>query len=553
MQGTVSVTAQAALGIVAGVALAIGCAADKNPPACTADSDCAPGLGCASQACVPKLMSMTGPWAIEVVPPDKGSWAPTEDPAVVFAPEPITLQVQDRVPLAGAIDGAPADFELSAEGTLRVIASVPSRIAGKRDRQFEAMAAVRGMRGPVAFTLPIPMNLVGSEAKVWLIPAAPLDRMLPEWHTTVVLGAAMKLPMLRMADTHDVYGTLLNDFDLPQSAYAVRALVGDRVVSSVATTDEDGRFKVRIPKTGSNRVDLSTVVVELVPTDPRSPRPRLVVRGLNEGRLNLGVLRLPPTPRPEMFEVPVEGAGDPGTEVAGATVRFRTVLPAGANLDAVYLREAQTQMQGRARIELLPGGAGQTREYAVSVIPPANSRFAARCVGMYSIGSSAPGTPRVSATIVLPLKPVLSGRVFGPDGLPAANVQMEATRQADLEARERDACGGDVASPPATATTGADGTFGLLLEPGMYRLEYTPPASAGSPQHVEARIMISADMTRDVNLPPGVLVDGLVRTAGDTPAANCEVRAYATGAGGAVLRARAVSGADGKFRLMLPK
>ena len=62
-------------------------------------------------------------------------------------------------------------------------------------------------------------------------------------------------------------------------------------------------------------------------------------------------------------------------------------------------------------------------------------------------------------------------------------------------------------------------------------------------------------MTRNVTLPPGVLVEGILKTADGAPVGHCEVRAFEPGSDlrPAALRGRARSASDGRFRMIVPR
>src|SRR4029079_16978079 len=76
-------------------------------------------------------------------------------------------------------------------------------------------------------------------------------------------------------------------------------------------------------------------------------------------------------------------------------------------------------------------------------------------------------------------------------------------------------------------TTSAMGSFSLPLDPGVYQLDYEPPASSAVPRMTELNVAVAADMTgRLVQLPAPALVEGDVHDAMNMPLPNATVRIF---------------------------
>jgi hypothetical protein len=241
-------------------------------------------------------------------------------------------------------------------------------------------------------------------------------------------------------------------------------------------------------------------------------------------------------------------------KLSGVTLRFSTVLPGavGADATATFRREFQTDKDGVAHAQVMPGNTGETRSYAVAAIPPPNSEFAARCFPSYAVAAVPGGQPRVGASLELLPKLELSGQVVDADGVPLKGVIITVIRKDSTFVPE---CGTEVASTPPTVTTDADGSYHMMVEPGTYRLEYEPAMGTNSPLLVEDELVISRSLQRVVTLLPGALAEGVVRTPEGGPAAGCEVLVFSPGRNGALpeLRGRTRTAVDGRFRIILPR
>ncbi len=535
-----------AASLVAAAAAGLGCHSN-GLSSCRKDVDCGPGYGCMGEICLPRSARRPGPWAVEVAPAPESSLAFREYPEFAFTAEGNVLQVDVKATVAGTIEREETEMDPSMPAGLRVLVLLPSLIATRKNFQLETDGSITSPGGPVEFSLGVPTLALGSAAKVWLRPSAPLDQTLPPWLVPITLEGSLQIKPLIAADLVFIEGVLETVTGDPVSTYVARALLADQVISNRAATDKAGRFKLKIPRALTNLGSLDGVQLELSAADPAAALPKVVVRTLTLNKLNIGTIRLPAFAQAEIFNVPVLAA-DTGNPVPAATVRFRTALPGAANGEAYYQREAQTNREGTAQIALIPGIGGATQDYSVTVTPGPNSRSAARCVPTYGVAASAPGA-RVSASLALSAKVELPGQVFRFDGQPLENVRITATRE-DTQAA---LCGADVASQPTTGLSGTAGAYRLLLEPGRYRFEFSPPLGSPSPRFVERGVVVDGKAAHNAILPPAILIDGVVLAPDGTEVPQCEIRVFRPEAGTDLeLRGRARTSDDGRFRLVLP-
>jgi hypothetical protein len=536
------------------------CGQSTSESGCSKDSDCTSGASCVLRACVPRIKGPTQAWGVELVPEStftpKSNFAPTENSAVIFGTDPVQLQVEKKTEIDGQVEGvgmtmAAAAPAVATGSTMRVLLSLPSAI-GRGERQFEAEATRAPTdQGPLHFTFFVPESAVGQGAKITLFPAAPLDQLLPVWSLSLAtLGPTVLIAVPKSNETSLIEGVLQDELEQPPAIpYLARAMLGDRLVSNVYKTDAQGRFKLKVPNDPANGIDLDLVKVELAPADPTAVEPELRA-DVSAMKLNLGVLRLPPRPKPQMLDVPVAPLGKP-TKIPGVSIQFTANLDGAFGGNAIVVREYQTDRDGIAHVTLLPGPAGQTLDYAVTVLPPPTSEFAARCFHGYSVASVPAGQARVAASIELGNKLEITGRVTNGDGLIQSGVIITAIRQ---NVTGPDDCGVDVLTTPATVTTALDGSYRLLLDPGRYRFEYEPPMGSPAAFSAEDDVLIDQSLQRPVKLPSGVLATGVVSSPDGAGLNGCEVRVFdrPMESKSPQLRARSRTGTDGRFSIVLP-
>jgi hypothetical protein len=533
----------------AGLVLAgAGACGDDSQGECSRDDQCAADSACVSHVCVARMGPEPQRWNLEVAPKLETAYAARELPELPLARDRVTLEVDREVAMSVRI-GRQAYEPADMPSSVHVVLSVASTISGRRGLQFEGDGVSTGAGQPYEAKVALPLALIGRSARMTVVPLAPLDRWMPPWALELLVAESSSIALPGPGGTLTLEGSVEAppSTSLESAPYDGRLFIRDRLVSNVARTDPTGKLLLRVQRSVAQGA--AEMRLELGPSD-RAQALATVAARIAPGQTNLPSLRIPPFPTPVGFVIPVMAADD-GSRVTGAAVRFATVIESGSNGETRYVRVAQTGADGNAAIPLVPGSTGQTRDYVVTVIPPADSALGALCLATYSVGSAVTESPRVGAVIGLPRRVVARGRLLSSKGRPAAMVLVRATRQGNLFKPE---CGGDLASPPTETMSDASGRYRLMLDPGDYRLEYVPPRGAALPMMVEERVSVVEPLDREVTLPEPVLVEGRVVGPGGEAVGDAEVRAFGKDAAGDIqLQGLASSGPDGVFRLVLPR
>jgi hypothetical protein len=431
--------------------------------------------------------------------------------------------------------------------SVNVTAAVASSIPGRRSLWFEAQGANTGPGTPYDLDLPVPERLLGQTARLTVTPAAPLNRTICPWwlELPLAVGTAVSLPGDEEAIT--LTGTMEPTGMIPVE-FEARIFVNDQLASNLARTDAVGKFQVQVQRSWATRAGV-TARVEIGPADPILPVPTLTMP-LPVAGGSLGSLRMPTHQPPVQLVVPVMDASG-GRGIAGATVRFSTVIEGAVGGEARYVRTAQTGADGRATLLLVPSVLGRPLQYAVRVVPPADSDAGARCLAGYTVASPDAEGNRVGQPIALPDRVLLEGQVVRANGREARGMRVRATRVGDLFNQD---CAGPLVSPPAESTTDGGGAYRLRLDPGEYRIDYEPEGSSPLPRAVEERVPVMTSLGRRIALPPAVLVEGQVVAADGQAVSGAEVRAFGLSSENrAEVRGLAVSDGTGRFRMVLPQ
>ncbi len=271
-----------------------------------------------------------------------------------------------------------------------------------------------------------------------------------------------------------------------------------------------------------------------------------------------------PTPRCAgcvQVNASVEGRSMSGARRAlrGATVTLRTTIPtAGTSLGdgarAWFEDRVQTDSDGSFSTWLVPG------TYEVVIDVP-DDEFANTVVRSFLVGSDM----RVQSGRVLTVDPrfAVEGRVLTASGEPVRSARVQAIPFQD--AYNAHPCLADVAmravapsANPDDATTTADGSYRLDLDPGLYRIVVEPPAGAGFATTLAQTVCVQSGIRAlDVVMDSPVEVHGVVRDPRGVPSPGAHVEALVrvreAGATGVTVRvARTTAGAGGAWTLLLP-
>jgi hypothetical protein len=491
-----------------------------------------------------RVLAPAGMWDIEVIPPAESAWARTEVVGLAFPGEAALVKLEPKVEVGGVIDPGqqpPGTSTLSMAG---LSLSVPSAMPGHAALRFDVQGVSPSPRMPIEFQVGLPASTMGRSAELHVVPSPGLARTVPPWSARIAALDRATPIAVAVPETSSITVKLKNAInDDVTTGYTATALLNGRTVSNLAAFNPMAQgLVVTIPKS----LAMEALTLEIAPADPQSLLPVLHVPKPPTIPGTIVTVRLPSQPTLQPYLVPVSGGGAP---IAGTVVRLQTDLSAEAvGAQATFSVEGQTDMAGLASVRLRPGAPGDTRRYVVAAIPPADSPFASLCDSFSVVMSD--GDVRVGASIELPPRAELTGRITNPDGAPMPGVSITATRRKDDPGIR--SCAIPLASPPTGTTSRADGSYRLLVDPGRYRIEYEPSSRLAAALLVEPDVVTSGAAHRDVTLPAGAPAEGIVQAPGGIPVPGCEVRAYAPGVGG-VVRARGRTGSDGRFRLVLPR
>ncbi len=530
---------------------------------CAVDDDCDDDRACFDRTC---LSRPTAPitLAVEVDPAAGSRFARRDHPFVTFGNTALPLAVDNLIDVAATIIN-PLATAADPASAVRVSAGAPSEIGGRPPPVAEIDAISRGPGQPYEVMVPLPERWLGRTAQLKVLPASPLDRVMAPATLPVTLAPIGVFVLPGPAETLVVEGIVQSNTAPgdPVAGHEARLLVRGLTLSNVARTDLDGKFVLRVQKAAlpaAAGAPDTQVRVELRPLGPVPIVMRVPFPGREDA--NLGQLRFPPAPQPGTFVVPVADAAS-NAPVSGAVVSFSTRLEAATGGEASYVRTAVTGADGRATLALLPGTSAATRDYVVTVVPPAGSSAGSLCAPSYPVGpASAPGMPpRVGAALLLPARIVQRGRVLAAGGAPAAGVRVRAVRSSPL--RSAAACSSDHDLSPSETTTDRAGAFALPVEPGDHRIEVEPGFATALPLHALAsRTIETSPAPLDISLPEPVLIEGRVVSPAGDGLAGARIRVYTTSAaaslpGGALpavaLLGVALSSVDGSFRIALAR
>lgn len=316
------------------------------------------------------------------------------------------------------------------------------------------------------------------------------------------------------------------------SGLFVRAVENDtdRVVSSIATTDPEGDFSIRIGAgvgeyslkiNSSSAVDGPLFPVVTVPLSLPLEPPIVVEL---------------PQPPPVSFSGVVRGPD--GLPVSATTVQFETQTVLDSGLLGELSVTTRTERNGRFATELLPG------RYQVLITPDDG-----RSLGMLFEDVGWLAQDVVDREFGLPRQVVLGGAVSSQDGVPFVSVAVSA--------RARPSSNSLFASLNRSkdATTNSNGVFELLLDKGPYDLQVRPPVESGFAWLVEPDVLLESDDTRNWEYDIPVSISGLIRDGTSAPAAGVTVSLFVEvqGPNGsrALRIAEATTDDDGRYRLLV--
>lgn len=316
---------------------------------------------------------------------------------------------------------------------------------------------------------------------------------------------------------------------------AIDALAG-RVVSSIAETDELGRFSIRLNEQSSR------YLIRVTSTPGRESFPAVSVDP---------EVAFPDELAPKRIFIPrldpVQYTGRVRDRllraVPGAVVRLSsTGIFGGAELglEGSFTASGTTDSEGVFGMELLPG------LYSVTVTPPedADNEWAVFTT------ESLVGGQIAGIEVIVPTQVGLRGAILTPSDEAAAGVPVL------VGARPRD----NVAAAHRSQETVSDvlGVFEMSIDAGRYDVQVKVPSATGFGWVIEPDLVTTGPGTavgRTYPLEPPIAVAGSIRSSTDEPVSDALVRAYifleSDEGLRALLVAETVSGPDGSYRLLM--
>ena len=522
----------------------VGCDAGGGQAQCVQDLDCGANAACMLGTCLPKGDARTV--AVEITPRTDSASTHTGLPAVNLGVDPITAD--QRITAMGVM----IDNQRSYSAQEHLVAVTPSPIPGQDAWRLETDVTA------YQFTLGFGTSMLGAPATVWVqaVPAVAPSAGQPAISIATTLDKTIQLNFPLSSALIPVVGKLHDSLDAGAPGFLVRAYgSSDSVVSTTATTDADGTFKLLIAP-GTVPGDLAGMISihadGPVGSDGMSTVPRFVSQPLLLSSV-AGTAN-----QPTVFHMPAFADRAPlrftvqstdADMISGVTVLFRAQIPAMPDgAFAVYEQQAISDANGEVEVMLIPGTVNAPLSYQISLVPPPDSTYGSACVPNLPITMGGSGSqPQYSATLLLDYRVSLLGLVSGSDGVPAAGVTVKATPSAEV-----------------SATTGRDGHYLMLLDPGPYQLDVDPPLGAPLPRLTDT-IAVATDLNHDVMLPPGEVIMGTVKAAdaAGSPVASAGIKIWdvlctgpttCTGAAkiSPALRAQSQTDANGMFRVVVP-
>ncbi len=327
--------------------------------------------------------------------------------------------------------------------------------------------------------------------------------------------------------------------ELPEAGLQVRAVEKEtgRVLSSIAETDEEGRFQIRINDTTPDYLIRVTSSIGQDPFPAVSVDPEVAFADDPPEKLIY---------LPRLARVQFSGRVRDTLEapVPRATVRFLSTGIFDDNalgLQGSFSATTMTNEDGSFNQELLPG------VYSITVTPPEDVENA---WGTLSAQALVAEDITASESLVVPPQVELRGQVTTYREEPAVGATLEARARVDED--------GNDAHRSEEAVSNAIGAFAMTVDGGLYDMHVKVPSDAGFGWLVEPELIMELDagqVTRSYQLVPPVSIDGVVTSADGAPVANAVLRAYVLTGSGSDTRqiqvAETASDALGRYRLLV--
>ena len=442
-------------------------------------------------------------YAAEVDPPDNSTLTATEFNELTLDTASGYFLV--TLPSPVHVSGLVRTNDLIVPGT--VVFSRPSRISGRPDVFYQA--TVDASTG--GYQISVPPNAVGESYTVTVHPTD-IAKFPPVTQTVqltkdrtldLVFASGSRLFTLRGDITDVLYAPLSN----------VRVVLRDAStlldLSTTVVTDLTGHFELSISQDSGFdgpvvlTAEQGTAATGLITMSVPLTSPAL------EAQLASAAMQLqfPAIPAATHRSFVVVGSSTSGADklVAGAQVRLTATLVGSVLSGGVQVSheiELQTNSDGKFEADLYSDETG-TRKYKIAISPPSDSEF--QTTSTEVVVASAPG---LGASVRLPIRPLVTGRVLDPMGVPLKGVVVQPALST-LAASAATSLA--TSSRAASASTDVDGRFALRIDAGAYDLALVPPATSQLPRTwlTGQTIVANVDLG-DLNAPSSVIFDAVV-------------------------------------------
>ncbi len=495
---------------------------EPDPAQCETNEQCASGEFCDEGLCWGD--PPPGPFAAVLTPPfERADLVVThmaeldidQDgniPDLVFA-ETVAITGRVVIDCPDALEGGDCDPTRSVAAHIWVRRR--SDIAGAPDYTRTVDAAGGVEAGDTAFSLLLPRLPDGAEP--YQISVIPDDTSIEGELPPAAIAPPIRFALAGDSDQPDVDWTLGAPEDHKWVTgrivdAAARGIEGMQVFtlgqwtadgpaersSTIATTDAEGNFTLRVPlamidtyelvaRPTAGMVSPTLHAAELYIADPGADQ-----------YVDIGELRMPSYPEPTTFVLPLLGTGSNGDEIAaaGAEVTMTTILDDGEGVTAVYTATGASDVDGKVELQLI-GGGSNNRLYLVQVRSDPMSENASIAGQMVSVGPGSAGTAYLGG-LLLPRRVAVSGTLVDDAGQPVANAEILARPAANfiwtLDLAAQDFLTN--LQPPST-TSNDHGDFLLWLDPDVignqasYDLQITPPPGTAAPPWTKEQVEVA--------------------------------------------------------------
>lgn len=320
---------------------------------------------------------------------------------------------------------------------------------------------------------------------------------------------------------------------IPEPGLQVRAIDREtgRVVSSVAETDELGRFSIRLND------QASPYLIRVTSTAGRESFPAVSVDPKGQAPERILI------PRLDAVQLSGRVSDQAQRAVPAATVRFvSTGIFGGAELglEGSFSASGTTDSEGAFGAELLPGF------YSITVTPPDDAEndwgvFTTESLVVEDI---------METQVVVPSQVALRGSIltFRDEAAAGVPVLAGARPTAEREAAHRS----------QETVSNSLGLFEMSVDAGRYDVYVKVPSETGFAWVVEPDLATSGPGTevgRTYPLEPPIAVAGSIRTSTEVPVLDALVRAYlilpSEAGPRAIQVAETLAGPDGGYRLLI--